>query len=70
MGLGDAGEPRQATLAHRAGMHAFAGKLNKALAELENVEPWNLASPRYISIRNRGMAEAKVKLQFPVLLRT
>jgi hypothetical protein len=52
MRLGYSGEPRQATLTDLAGMHAFAGQFDEALAELEDVESWNLGL-RYISTRNR-----------------
>jgi hypothetical protein len=43
MRLGNVGEPGQATLADLACVHAFAGKFDEALAELEDVEPWNLS---------------------------
>ena len=56
MRLGYGGKPRQATLADLACLHAIAGKFDEALAELEDVESWNL-SLRYISTRNRGYAD-------------
>jgi hypothetical protein len=61
MRLGDSREPGQATLADLACVHAFAGKFDEALAELENVESWNL-DLRYISIRNRWTLTAEVRL--------
>jgi hypothetical protein len=40
--LGDCGEPGQATFADLTGMHTITGKLDEALAQLDNVQSWNL----------------------------
>ncbi len=55
------GEPGQPALANLAGVDAFAGKFDEALAELEDVESWNL-NLRYISTRNRVTLTAEVRL--------
>jgi hypothetical protein len=55
------GEPGQTALANLPGMHAFARQFDEPLAELEDVESWNLGL-RYISTRNRSGLTTEVRL--------
>ena len=48
MRLGNGRKTRQAPLADLAGTHPLAGQIDEMLAEFENVNSWNLASPIFL----------------------
>jgi hypothetical protein len=62
MRLRDGGEAREAALADLTGVDTFAGKLDQALAELDDIESWNLPL-RYISTRNRSSTTGRPRFE-------